>query len=100
MATYLELESIRNNAGIDDLMKRIAVAICIKANAIAKAVAATTEQKAWAKSALASPGTYQWTLLNFILAEYNAVTVEAILGASDAQVQAAVDSAVDTLLGA
>lgn len=38
--------------------------------------------------------------LNFIFVEYNVVMVEVIFGVLDAQVQAAVDSAVDTLLGA
>lgn len=100
MATYLELEGLRNGAGIDDLVKKVAVAICIKANVIAKSGTSTAEQKAWAKAALAAPGNYQWPVLNYIIAEYNAATLAAITGATDVQVQDAVNAAVDTLLGA
>ena len=36
MATYIELHGLRGAAGADQLQQKIAVAICIKANAIAK----------------------------------------------------------------
>ena len=99
MATYLELHGLRGTLGADQLMQKIAVGVCIKANALAKATP-TTIQKDWAKSALTNPDAYVGIILNYILAEYNTASVTTILGASEAQIQGAVDAAVNTLLGA
>lgn len=99
MATYQELHALRGAASTEPLKQKIAVAIAIKANTIAKLASPTVAQKAWAVSALADPGKDMGTVLNYILAEYNAQATNAITGASDANVQAAVNAAVDTLLG-
>lgn len=98
MATYTELHNLRGATGADVLQQKIAVALCIKANALAKATP-TQAQVEWAKSALANPDAYVGLVLNYILADYNTATVSAITGATDAQVQGAVDAAVNTLLG-
>jgi hypothetical protein len=98
MATYQELHGLRGASGADLLMQKIAVGICIKANLLAKATP-TAAQKEWAKTALANPESYVGLILNYILAEYNTVPVASIVGASEAQVQTAVNAAVDTLLG-
>ena len=98
MATYLELHGLRGAAGADQLQQKIAVAICIKANGLSK-LTPTTVQKDWAKAALGNPDSYVGLILNYILAEYNTVPVASIVGASEAQVQTAVNAAVDTLLG-
>jgi len=100
MATYTELHALRGASTTEPLKQKIAVAIAIKANAIAKMQAPTAEQKAWAVSTLSAPEKDVGTMLNYILAEYNAQATNAITGASDANVQAAVNAAVDTLLGA
>lgn len=99
MATYLELHGLRGASGAGTLMQKIAVGICIKANALAKLPTPTDAQKTWAKSALASPESYVGTILNYILADYNTITVAQITGATDAAVQTVVNAAVDTLLG-
>lgn len=77
---------------------KITVALMVKANLLAKA-APSAAQKDFAVAALRDPGTYLVTVLNYILADYNTATVAAITGATDAQVQTAVNAAVDTLLG-
>lgn len=100
MATYTELHALRGAASTDTLKQKIAVAIAIKANAIAKVQTPTAAQKAWALSALADPGKDVGTIMNYILAEYSAQTSAAITGAADSAVQTAVNAAVDTLLGA
>ena len=100
MASYTELHALRGAASTEPLKQKIAVAIAIKANAIAKSQAPTAEQKAWAVSALATPEKDVGTVLNYILAEYNAQTTNVITTASDENVQDAVNAAVDTLLGA
>lgn len=100
MATYIELHALRGAATTEPLKQKIAVAIVIKANTIAKSQAPTAEQKAWAVSALSDPSRDVGTVLNYILAEYNAQNTSVITNASDINVQAAVNAAVDTLLGA
>lgn len=100
MATYTELHALRGAATTEPLKQKIAVAIAVKANAIAKLQTPTAEQKAWAVSALADPNKDVGLVLNYILAEYNTQNASVITGASDANVQLAVNAAVDTLLGA
>ena len=100
MATYAELHNLVATGDITALRHKIRVATAIKANTISKNGAATAEAKAWAVSALRSPQEFEGTILNFIIAEYNAAAISAISGATDAQVQTAVNQAVDTLLGA
>ena len=99
MATYIDLHTLRGSEAIAPLRQRINVAIAIKANALAKAAPNAT-QKSWAKEALAAPDNFQEIILNYILAEYNASATSVITGATDAQVQTAVNAAVTTLLEA
>lgn len=99
MATYIELHTLRGSADLEPLRQKINVGIAIKAHMLANLPTPTPAQKAFAIAALQSPETYQTTVLNYILAEYSTATVAAITGAADAQVQTAVNAAVDTLLG-
>jgi len=100
MATYSELYSLRTSNGLVPLSQKIEVALAVKANAVAKLPTPTAAQKVFAVAALRNPGEYQGLVLNYILAEYNTQTLGVITGATDAQVQTAVNAAVDTLLGA
>lgn len=99
MATYLELYDLASSATITDLRKRIQVAITIKAQAIAEAASPPVASLEWAKAAFGNPGHYEQTILHFVLADNAAAAVGSISGATDAQVQAAVNAAVDNLLG-
>lgn len=99
MATYTELHALRGSDTLTGLREKINVAIAIKALAIAKSASPSAGAKAWATQALGNPESYQPTVLNYILAEYNTVIPALITGATDAQVQIAVNLAVDTLLG-
>ena len=99
MATYTDLHALRGSGTITPLRQKITVAIAIKANAIAKSATPTEAMVAWSKQALATPDQYQELVLNYILADYNTSSTAAITGATDAQVQTAVNAAVDTLLG-
>jgi hypothetical protein len=98
MATYTELYALWGSNSASTLRQKISVAIAIKANAIAKSANPTDAQKTFAKAALADPDQYQQAVFNYILAEYNAQATSAIIGATDAQVQAAVDATINTLL--
>lgn len=100
MAAYTDLHALLGSTTLDALRQKIIVAIAIKANVIAKSASPTAAAKAFATAALAEPGNYLPTILNYILAEYNTSTTTAITGATDAQVQTAVNAAIDTLLGA
>ena len=99
MATYQELHALRGLPSTDPLKQKIAVAIVVKANAVAKLASPTVAQKAWALAALANPLKDADTVFNYIIGEYNAQTVGVITGASDSVVQTAVDATVDKLLG-
>lgn len=99
MATYLQLFALHGNSSSESLKQQIAVAIAIKANAIAKLATPTTAQIAFSTAALANPQSYEQLIFNYIIAEYNTLVTTAITGASDANVQIAVNNAVDTLLG-
>jgi hypothetical protein len=100
MATYQELHALRGAASTNPLKEKIAVAIVIKANTLAKLVSPTAGQKAWAITALQDPNKDAGMVLNYILAEYSTLAVASIIGASDVNVQLAVDATVDKLLGA
>lgn len=99
MATYSELYAVSGNSTLPTLEKQIMVALMIKANVIAKLASPTAPQKDFARTALGDPSIYRQTVMNYILAEYNTATVATIAAATDTQVQTAVNSAVDTLLG-
>jgi hypothetical protein len=99
MATYTDLHALRGSSTITPLRQKITVAIAIKANAIAKSANPTAAMVAWSKQALATPDQFQELVLNYVLAEYNTQTTAVITGATDAQVQTAVDATVNTLLG-
>jgi len=100
MATYAELLDLASSSSIVGLRKRIVMAVLVKANIVAKAATPTAAARAWAQQALQNPQQYEQNMLNYILAEYNTQTTSAITNATDAQVQTAVNAAVDTLLGA
>jgi len=99
MATYLELYAAAGAGANPALQQQIVVAITIKAELISTLPTPTAAQKAWAVAALKSPTDYLPTVMHFILAQYAAQTMATIQAATDAQVQTAVNSAVDTLLG-
>ena len=97
MATYLEL---LNCAGDDGLNQKIRVAVVIAAEAIRTESQATTNHTArlaWGKSAYASPETAARSAIWAVLAQNAGATQSAILSASDATIQTAVNAAVDAL---
>ena len=98
MAIYSDLSAAIGSAQFEPLREQIIMAISVKAYTIAISTTPTAAQVAWAKSALADPGGYLKLLLNYIVAQYNTQTVAVIAAATDAQVQTAVNAAVDTLL--
>lgn len=100
MATYFELHDLMSSSSILDLRRRLRVAIVIKCNAVAKAASPTAAAKEWARSALRDPQQYEDMVLRYVLADNAAATTAQITAASDAQVQTAVNAAVDALLGA
>lgn len=110
MANYTELATLEELSGAAALRNKIKVAMAVKARAIATAPSPTPEARAWAMSALQNPQQYEAVILRFIGVTYGlaaplgqpqaGLTLAQITGASDADVQTAVNSAVDTLLGA
>lgn len=98
MATYLEIYTIRDQAGYSDWANRMSTAVRIKAHTIAQQPTPTAEQVAWAKSALENPDGQRSLIEGYVLAQFNDQPIATILGITDAQMQTGVDGAVDNLL--
>ncbi len=99
MATYLELYDLQND---NELLHTIAVAVAVAAEAVRTEDAATANHAArlvWAREAFANPVSVGRQALWAVLAVNKDNTVAHILGATDAQVQTAVDDVVDLMAG-
>jgi len=99
MATYTELHGYRSTQDYQDTLNRVVVAVAIKAEDIASAASPTAEEIAWAISALNNPRSQANSIINFVLAANNTMSLAQITAASDSAIQANVDTAVDTLYG-
>lgn len=96
MATYDELIQAAGDSG---LISKIRVACVIAADTIRANGAASELQKAWARKVFNDPETAQREVLWSVLAQNKSAALSAITGATDAQVQTAVDAAVPLLVG-
>ena len=100
MATYLELLALSSNA---DLRSRTKVALVVAADKVRQdgenspAPVNQAARERWAALALAQIESEAQRALYCILAQNKDLTVGQITGATDAQLQAAVDAAVDLL---
>lgn len=99
MATYTELYQYRATDDYQALENKVAVAVAIKAQAIADLPTPTAEQIAWAVEALSSPGGKAETVINYVLAANSGLTIAQITAATDAAIQTNVNAAVDDLFG-
>jgi hypothetical protein len=98
MATYAELLSLRAD---EALFNKVRVACWIAADTIRAEAGATpnhTARVAWAKRVFENPDAMATVLMPAVLAQNKSQTVAVINGATDAQIQAAVDAAVDVVL--
>ena len=95
MATYLEiLELIQDPV----LSQRVQVAALVAADTIRAEAAGTANHAArlaWARSVLANPQSDQKKMLISVIIQKRALTQAQISGATDAQLQTAVDATVD-----
>lgn len=99
MATYAELLQLADN---ERLRNQVRVAVWIACNTI-RTEPSTTPNNAnrlrWAREALRDPLYASIQLMPVVLAQNSAATPEAILAATDAQVQGAVDAAINVVAG-
>ena len=102
MATYEELYEVGASdpklARAKALQEKVTVALAIAAETIYGedvGVPNHVNRLIWAKQAFASPGGKKSEMLFALLAQNAGSTIDAILTASDATVQTAVDAAVD-----
>lgn len=95
MATYLDIFGLRSS---DTLRNKVSVAITVKAAALIDAANPTNAQIAWANAAVLNPAAKTDGLLTYLLAKNNALTTGQISGVSDADIQTAVNAAVDKLI--
>jgi hypothetical protein len=103
MATLAELATLysRGTAQSDALLDRIKAAVLVSAEAIRVEAPATTnhaERLLWAKSAFSDPLARAHELWGAMLAANSTSTTAAILAASDAAIQTAVNNAVNTYI--
>ncbi len=95
MATYAELITASQNGTLTD---KIRVACVVAAGSImAEAITTTNHvnRLLWAKQVFNNPEGAQRGMVWAVLAQNKMATLAAIGGATDSQVQAAVDAAVD-----
>lgn len=95
MATYLELLTTSEDVS---LRKKIRVACFVAAEAIRTEADTTPNHAArltWAKDVFRNPEVEANRMIWVVLAQNRAATVSAILGATDAAIQSAVDAAVN-----
>ena len=99
MATLKEIYDFVGSADSSDLRNKIVAALVVRSMAIVNDGASTAEQNAFARQCLRTPKQYEATALNAIMGEYAGLTIAAIQGASDEDIQAAVNKVVNQLLG-
>lgn len=99
MATYAELLNIRDGQIGDGLRRQVRIAVVVAADLIRLENPSTTERRAWARAALQDPDRAADQMVWAVLAQNRAFTVAQITGASDADVQNAVNTAVNLLAG-
>lgn len=95
MATYLELHNLQSN---NELFRRVASACVIAAETIRSEDVGTTNHAnriAWAASVFASPKAEAGRMLWAVLAANKDNSIAQITGATDEQLQTAVNEAVD-----
>lgn len=95
MATYTELFDLRHNS---DLMNRISVANIVAAEVIRKETTSVpnhANRLIWAKAVFENPTIEAKRMLWAVLAANKDNTVAQITGASDVEIQTAVDTAID-----
>ena len=94
MATYLELREVFVEGS---LVNRTEVAVVVKAQAIFEEAAPSAERLAWAEGALSSSKADAYKFLKYVIADNKDVAASAIVEATDAALQTAVDAAIDKL---
>jgi hypothetical protein len=98
MATYAELLNLANT---NDALKQKIKMACIVACDVIRAESDATPQHAarliWARATLSNPDTAAAQMVLAVLAQNRELTVAQITGAADADVQTAVNAAVNLL---
>lgn len=95
MATYLELEALRNNSG---LLARVRVAVWVAAETVRTELDTTpnhANRLVWARDVFTAPEPQAQRMYWALLATNKDQTIAQITSATDAQIQTAVDAAVD-----
>jgi len=97
MAAYQDLRQLYTNS---ELRNRTEVALAVTAHDLSGEATPTDDDLAWVGRALGDTGGEALKALKFVLAENKTASTGAILGASDAQLQANVDLVRPALVSA
>jgi hypothetical protein len=98
MATYAELFNLRSDSA---LRNKIAVACCVASEAIRVEDSGTANHAGrltWARGVFADPNRESERMLMAVLAQNRTFTVAEITGAADADIQTAVNNAVNVFV--
>lgn len=97
MATYTEIRNLMDDS---DLRNKIATAAIVAAEGILNEATPTNARVKWASSAFENPQREANRLMMAVLASNRALTVAQISGASDTDIQTAVNSAINLFIQA
>ena len=97
MATYIDIANALNGQEFERLRKSASVAVLVKAHATIADNNAPAARKAWAKGALTGSMGEADKIINYLLGQYNALTVAQIAATADNTLLTAVGTAIDTL---
>lgn len=101
MASYTELLNIAIGPAGQDLRTRLRVAVVVAADVVRAETSGTNlaNRKAWARNVLNDPDREADRMMWAVLAQNRALTAAQITGATDENVQTAVNAAIDLLAG-
>jgi hypothetical protein len=100
MATYTELNTLSTDAA---LLARVKAAVAIAADTIrqeSSGAANNLQRKGWAREALKAPEVAANNIIWLVLAQNRGFTVAQITNGTDANLQTAVEAAVNIMAGA
>lgn len=95
MATYSELFDLKTDTSFRN---KVSVAATIKSQSLIDGVTPTSAEITWANNTLIAPLSRANTLVNYVIAANDGLSVAAIQGATDADIQSNVDAAADALI--
>lgn len=97
MATLAEQYALRRGTDGDNLRTRVSAALAVKAAALIALATPTAKQMAWALETIGGPDAKAQPFLDYLIAANSGLSAGQIAAVPDANLQTAVNAAVDKL---